>query len=139
MNSSSRTKKCLGPLARTAVDALEVTMYGQVPLDAPVANFAITPLPIELRVSGKPTTDVVFELAGFDSGGNEITLLQQTATLVNTMLNAASSQAFAAVATKYTTVYQTTGGGDATIMRRSTEFGPLDVPPPPPPPTLSSR
>ena len=108
--------ECLGPLARTAVDALEVTMYGQVPLDSPVANFAITPLPIELRVSGKPTTDVVFELAGFDSGGNEITLLQQTATLVNTMLNAASSQAFAAVATKYTTVYQTTGGGDATII-----------------------
>ena len=108
--------ECIGPLEKQAVPALVVQMYGQVPSDFPMADFAVTPVPVELLVSGKDNVPVQLEIAAFTASGGEHTLMRQSATLYNTMLTKADHEAFAAVATRYVEVITGADPNQAAII-----------------------
>ncbi len=113
--------ECIGALAKMAVDALGLDLYGQVALDTPEAHFAITNLPIEIAVAAKPEVTLVFEVVGVDGDGEAHRLLHRTCRVINTLIDAQASAAIGVAATRYTTVYVSTaeGGGAEIIGQRS--------------------
>ncbi len=97
--------ECVGPLARQAVTICGITLYGQVASDSPVAEFPVNALPLELRVSGEDSVQLLFEVAGYDDAGNEHTLVRSRATVFSTMLSGGLTAVLSTVGIRYETVF----------------------------------